>query len=245
MESFRQAVALGVDAIELDVRLTRDGQVVVFHDPTLERTVGQPQAVAEVTLSALRALDAGAHFTPDGGRTWPWRDRGVQVPTLAEVLESFPHLPLIIEIKCVEAARPVLDLLRAMHATDRCVLGSFRAEVHGVITGAGVPRAASIAEIRSLYLPALLGARRHQLPFESMSLPPFYRGIPVPLGALTRLASPAGATMHVWVVNQAQEARRLWQRGVHGILSDDPAVILAARGPSGPQGTATASSEIG
>ncbi len=244
MPSFHEAVALGVDALEFDVRLTSDGEVVVFHDPTLTRTTGNTGLVAATPWSKLRTLDAGAGFTRDGGRTFPWRDRDVRVSRLAEVLEALPTVPLLIEIKSLDAARPTLDVIAQQRAADRVVLGSFREDVHAVLRNATIPRSASVGEIRKIYLPSIMGHRYATLPFAIMSLPRFFHGIPVPLASLTRAAARAGAPMHVWVVNDVPSARRLWAQGIHGVLSDDPAPILKARDAM-TQGAATARIEIG
>ena len=82
VESLREAVALGVDAVEFDLRVSRDGVLVVMHDETLGRTTDGSGPVALRTVAELKRLDAGARFTPDGGRTFPWRGRGVSVPDL-------------------------------------------------------------------------------------------------------------------------------------------------------------------
>src|ERR1700752_3879311 len=86
LESFDQAVAIGADALEFDVRLSRDGRAVVIHDATLERTTNGAGEVAALTVDELQRLDAGYRFTHDGGRTFPFRGRGLTIPTLEMVL---------------------------------------------------------------------------------------------------------------------------------------------------------------
>ncbi|MDQ6611368.1 MAG: glycerophosphodiester phosphodiesterase, partial [Gemmatimonadota bacterium] len=81
LESLGQAIALGVDAVEFDLRVTRDGKLVVMHDPTLERTTSGAGLVNAHTLHELQQFDAGANFTRDAGRTFPWRNRAVTVPS--------------------------------------------------------------------------------------------------------------------------------------------------------------------
>src|SRR5882672_8219125 len=77
LEAFDQAIALGADALELDVHVTRDGVPVVIHDPTLSRTAGQPHAVGALTAAELLEADAGATFTRDDGASFPYRGRGL------------------------------------------------------------------------------------------------------------------------------------------------------------------------
>ncbi len=97
--AFDYAVGLGVDAIEFDIRITRDGVVVVIHDPTLDRTTGGSGQVAQQSVPDLAEVDAGARFSPDGGRTYPFAGKGIGIPTLEELIERYPSTPLLIEIK--------------------------------------------------------------------------------------------------------------------------------------------------
>ena len=99
LSSFTRALSAGADALELDVRVTADGVPVVIHDPTLDRTTDRAGAVASLSVQEVRAADAGARFTPDGGASLPFRGQGVTVPTLAEVLQRFPGTPLVVELK--------------------------------------------------------------------------------------------------------------------------------------------------
>lgn len=94
------AVERGANAIEIDVHPTRDGQMVVFHDWTLDcRTEGKG-VVREKTWAELEGLDVGYGYTWDGGKTYPMRGRGIgQMPKLEEVLKAFPTLPLVINFK--------------------------------------------------------------------------------------------------------------------------------------------------
>ena len=227
LESFRQAVAAGVDALELDVRLTRDGEVVVMHDATLDRTTSGTGRVAEFTLAQLREVDAGACFTREG--SFPYRDRGIGVPLLSDVLEQLPGTPLLIEIKVPEAAPAVRRVIESHHAAARCIAAAFDVHTLDAFTGSDIAIASATAHVASMLLPAITGRRLQRLPFGTMSIPRSYRGIPLPLGAIARAVAPAGVGVHVWTVNDPLTAQRLWRHGVRGILSDDPARILAAR----------------
>src|SRR5665213_852735 len=99
LEAFQQGMALGADALEFDVRLSHDGKAVVIHDSTLERTTNGTGAVSALTLDDLQRLDAGHGFTRDGGRTFPFRGRGIRIPAFDFVLSAFPGVPMIVEIK--------------------------------------------------------------------------------------------------------------------------------------------------
>ncbi len=127
MEAFRLAVEAGADAIHLNVHLTADRELAVIHDHTLDRTTDRRGAVAERTLDEIRQADAGAEFAGPAG-DYPFRDRGVTVPTLAEVLDWLPSsTSLIVEIKARPAVDDVVDLVRAHPATTegRITIASF------------------------------------------------------------------------------------------------------------------------
>src|SRR5687768_11653193 len=130
--AFRLAERAGADAIELDIRMTADGIPVVVHDPTLLRTTGRRFAVAAEPFARLRELDAGARFTRDGGRTFPWRGRGIRVPSLEEVVLSIPRMPLLLELKVRGAHDAVRAVLERTDAIGRALLVSFD---HRAITG--------------------------------------------------------------------------------------------------------------
>jgi glycerophosphoryl diester phosphodiesterase len=120
--SVAQGVESGADAIEIDVHLSADGEVVVIHDATLDRTTSGSGAVAHKTLAQLRQLDAGARFTNDRGGTYPWRDQDIRIPTLPELLNTFPHVPFVIEIKAAGAQQRVLDIVREFDAAGPVAL---------------------------------------------------------------------------------------------------------------------------
>ena len=117
IESFRQGVALGADGIEFDVRLSADGVAVLMHDPMLERTTDGSGPVAARTAAELATLDAGYRFTRDSGLSFPYRGRGIRIPTLEEVLASFPDTACILEIKAPEATDQVMRALER-HGVD-------------------------------------------------------------------------------------------------------------------------------
>ncbi|MFN8573471.1 MAG: glycerophosphodiester phosphodiesterase [Gemmatimonadaceae bacterium] len=228
MESFRQAVSLGIDALEFDVHLTRDGQAVVMHDPTLDRTTSGTGRVADLTLDAIRRVDAGARFSTDEGRTFPYAGQGIVAPTLEEVLTEFPSLPLIIEIKTPTVSSEVLRVIRAHGAESRCVPSSFVDHALDVFQGTGIPIGASPQHMRDLFWPGLLRRRVATVPFQLVSMPTVHKGLPLPVGGFAHILAPLGVPVHVWTIDDPQEAQRLWAKGVRGILTNDPGAMIRA-----------------
>ena len=128
------------------MRITRDGVPVVIHDPTLGRTTDRGDAVADISLAALRRADAGARFTPDAGATFPYRGRGLTIPTLREVLDATPGIPLLIEVKVSEAGPAIADTLAQAGAGSRVVAASMQREAVLPLRAANLATGASAAE---------------------------------------------------------------------------------------------------
>ena len=229
--SFERAVADGADAIEFDVHVSADGHVVVIHDPTLDRTTDGTGAVAELTLERIRAADAGARFTRDGVEH-PYRGRGVRVPTLTEVLDRFPALPMLIEIKTVRAREAVRRTLEAHGAASRCVIGSFDHAALAIFRAPPWHASASQRDMLRMIAHITLGLPLGHSRYEALSIPTHWKGLPLPVARITRSARALGRSVHIWVVDDPREARRLRDIGVAGIISNDPAAILSGAPPA-------------
>ena len=224
-----EAAALGADAVEFDLRLSRDGQLVVFHDATLERTTDGHGRVDQHSVSELQRLDAGAHFTPDG-RSFPWRGRGVTVPTFDQVIEALPRtLPLIIELKTATATEALRRAVQRHALAPRIIVAGFDPASTRPLRGAGFALGASRPDVLALLPAALLHRRAAPRHVQALCIPPRWHGLPVPLAALARTLQGSGAVIHVWTVNDPAQALQLWHCGVQGIISDDPALMLRTR----------------
>jgi glycerophosphoryl diester phosphodiesterase len=228
LPAFEAAVARGADAVELDVRLTADGAPVVIHDATLDRTTDRTGPVAALTLADLRAADAGWQFTPDFGRTHPYRGRDVRIPTLGEVLWAFPKLSVLVEIKEPAAREAVRRVLLQEDAAGRCVVAS---EYREALLGFDEPFAcgASASEISALYRAALFRRRPPVVGYRMLSVPLRHRGLMVPTRRFVAAARAGGCAVHVWTVDSPDTARRLWRRGVSGIVTNVPGTMVEAR----------------
>jgi glycerophosphoryl diester phosphodiesterase len=231
LAAFELAVTQGADAFELDVRVTRDGAAVVMHDETLDRTTDLTGPVRARTLAELRQADGGCRFTTDRGRTTPYRGTGVHVPTLAEVLWNFPAMPVLVEVKEPEVQEAVRRVLLEEGAAERCVVASERPDALELFREPLFAVGASAPEIAELYWAAMLRRSNPRPRYQVLSVPIRHRGLPVPTRRFVAAARREGCPVHVWTVNRPATARRLWARGVAGIVTNVPDAVLSARGP--------------
>jgi glycerophosphoryl diester phosphodiesterase len=226
--AFDRGLALGADGLELDVRLSRDGVVVVHHDRTLERTTDLGGPLASFEADQLARADAGYRFGRPGD--WPFRGLGIGIPRLDSVLGRYPETRLIIDMKenAVSLVRATLDVVRKANAMGRVCLGSFglRAIRAARTLEPAVATSAAKQEVRwALYRswvrwPIARGG---------------YGGYQVPeIAGATRVVSPrflaaaheAGLAVQVWTVDGEDDARRLLSWGVDALITDRPDVIV-------------------
>lgn len=229
IESFAQAVSAGVDGLELDVHLSADGIPVVIHDPNVARTTGVAGEVARMSFADLRLLDAGGCFTRDGGKSFPYRAQGHRIPSLDEVLEAFPSMPILIEIKTPRAAAAVRIVIESRKAEGRTLVDSFDPAALSVFADSQIPVGASQREVARAAREVLFHRPVTPFAFRAFCIPLHYRRIPLPVRRLARAARQQGCVVHVWTVNDPATATSLWTDGVRGIISDDPAAMILAR----------------
>lgn len=222
--AFRQAIEWwGADILELDVQATRDGEAVVFHDDTLERTTDGRGAVRARSLAEIARLDAGYHFTADGGRTFPYRGRGVGVSTLAEVMAAFPRHRINVEIKSPAAQDRVWEVVHAARATRRVLIAAGTHANRARFADYPGPVSASGRELRAFYLAHRIGlARFLRPPVDALQMPDSYGGRRVLSPGLVRDAHAANLAVHVWTVDEVADMDRLLDWGVDGIVTDRP-----------------------
>jgi glycerophosphoryl diester phosphodiesterase len=238
IEGFREAIKLGPVVLELDARSSADGEVVVIHDETVDRTTDGTGAVARMTLAELQSLDAGYRFTPDDGATFPWRGKGVKIPTLEAVYREFPDHPINIELKAErpgteEAVWRVIEAVggqaRTLAVTDSAgSINRFRAA-----SGGTVATAASSGELVRFRLLSLLRlGRLYNAPFQALQPPDSYKGIRIVTRGLVREAHRCGLRIDVWTIDDEADMRRLLDWGVDGIMTDRPDILARVLGHS-------------
>lgn len=249
VEAFRQAVEAGAGALELDVHMTRDGEIVVIHDPTVDRTTDGSGLVGALLLSDIRKLDAGYRFSPDG-TSYPYRGRGLTIPTLAEVFREFPEAVMNFEIKERQAGieEAVLREVSASGAGGRVLVA---AEKHDVmrrfrkVSGGKIPTAASRFEIGVFYFLSRLRLAWLSRPaYDALQVPVSHKGMEIATRRFMDAAHSLGVRVDVWTIDDPAEMRRLLDLGADGIMSNRPDLLARVLGERWDQAATTSAAEI-
>jgi glycerophosphoryl diester phosphodiesterase len=228
LAAFDRAFDLGAHGLEMDVRLARDGIPVVHHDERLERTTSGHGLVADYTSRELAAVDAGFRFAAADG--FPFRGRGLAVPSLREVLDRYPGVPLIIEMKGNDSRLPgrTIDELRSARALDRVCLGGFSRAMlaRARRLAPDLPTSACRWEMRMLLFRSRLGWPIGSPRFRVCQPPYRFRGRRVLSPNLVRLLHRAGIPVQPWTVNDPADVREVVGWGVDGLITDEPDVAV-------------------
>jgi len=231
LEAFTRARDLGVDAIELDIWPTADGEAVVFHDDALNRTTDGYGFINHQTLVQLKKLDAGFRFTADGGQTFPFRGLGIRIPTLEQVLGSLPRMRVNVEFKGTRGGfeKRVREIVRAHGAEDRVLACSGEGWINNRVRTRipEVAHGASPREVFEFWLAVRLGwSRGVSLPVHCLQIPPVHHGLRVVSRELVDAAHESGMAVHVWTIDDECQMRSLLAMGVDGVMSDRPESLL-------------------
>lgn len=236
MLAFQHAVDLGVDMLEMDIHGTSDGELVVMHDETVDRTTNGSGLIKEMSYAEIRELDAAYHWPHhdlEGERSY--RGQGVQVPALRELFAAFPNMPMNIEIKQVEPSivPPFCDLLHEYDMMDKVLVASFdpatlenfRDICPDVATSGTEP------EIRNFFILNTLFMSSAYTPYVEAFQVPEYSG---DLHVLTRRfiqgAQQRNVEVHAWTIDEQEDMERLIALGIDGIITNRPDILLELLG---------------
>jgi len=202
LRAMHEGLTAGADGVEFDVHASRDGEIVVIHDFTLERTTNGKGSVAQLTLAQLQQLDAGEDET---------------IPTLDEVLDElkgYPNLLINVEIKPPGIEQKVLDILRRHHITNRVVISSFLWTV--------------LQEVRSLDTKIATGLL-YSYPLENpvqaaqdLKVTALHPEHVFVSEQLVRQCRRAHLLIYPWTVDQEAHMRRMIDLTVDGIITNEP-----------------------
>lgn len=237
LPSFKRSLEDGAQFVELDIHSSKDGEVVIIHDATVRRTTNGRGRVSRHSLKELKALDAGYRFSADGGKSYPYRGRKIEIPTLKEFFSALPQARAIIEIK---QNRPsivtqVIETVRQADKEEQVLLATEKdqimREIRNELREQGLPIATgfSYGEVADFMAWLAAGQRDKFAPSgQAFQLPCEYRGMTLVSDQTLNAARELGLEMFVWTVNDIEEMARLLALGVDGIITDFPARLRDA-----------------
>jgi glycerophosphoryl diester phosphodiesterase len=234
LEAFAGSAAWGCDALEMDLRLTRDQVLVTHHDASVERLSDGQGLVRDKTLAELKALNFGYHFRDDGG-AYPYRERPARLATLEELLQRHPAFLLVLELKDQAetgraAARALAELLLRYHRETNAIVASFDDETLDAFrnaSGRRVLTSAPRSRTRAIVLTTLVGLGWFApTPDAALQIPPASGGYALDRPRLIRFAHRRNMAVHYWTINDREEMRRLIHLGADGLITDRPDRLL-------------------
>ncbi len=252
LHAIAHALEAGATGIELDVHATADGELVVCHDATVDRTTAGQGTIASFTLAELRQMDfsywwiAGADVTP--GRPpgeYPFRGRAPADPlfgiaTLREVLERFPGIVLNLDIKQTAPVvapyeESLARLLAEFDRTDDVIVASFLDSATDAFRGfaPSVPTSAGTMATAEAWRAVQAGEDLPEIPAIAYQVPERQGDLVVVDEPFVVAAHRAGTAVHVWTVNDTESMGRLLDLGVDGIISDVPTTLCGVMGSRG------------
>lgn len=212
MPAFRRAFEQGYRYLETDVQATSDGQLIVFHDPRLDRVTDRQGVIANLPWSEVRRARIGGTE---------------QIPLLADLLEEFPTARFNIDPKTGAAVAPLAELLLSAGATDRVCLVSFSDHRLTRLRAALGPDVALALGPQAIFRLCRASALRRRFPTTAVAaqVPLAYQRFPIVTPRFIATAHAAGLEVHVWTIDEPDEMRRLLALGVDGIMTDRPELL--------------------
>jgi len=225
--ALQEAEKLGANLSEIDVNMSSDGVLVAIHDDSVDRTTNAKGLVQDLTLAELKSLDAGYRWTNDGGHTYPFRGRGITIPSLNEIFAAFPKQAINIEIK--QNDPPIVATLRETICryakTKQVLVSAFNARTMKIFRRLCpiVASAATNAEIQRfsklsfVYLEKFFSIKADVLAVPVDIVTPHF----------IKAAHKKNKRVDVWTVNDIEDMERLLAWGVDGIFTDFPDRLLS------------------
>ncbi len=241
--AFRHGLSVGAEAIEGDLHATQDGVVVFSHDAAINRCTDGQGNIKDMTFQELRSFDAGYRFTLDEGATYPYRGKGLKVPSLEDVFSDpvLDRLPMVMEIKQEKPSiiDAVLDLILKYDMEDRLIVGSFSKpsleEIREKAQQRRMKIVTSLAEEEVLTycltpLQDMLPDGNYTAPGKILIVPVDYdvdgKKVQVVNDLFMTKARCLGLKVQIWTVNEPDQMDRLMgQMKINGLITDNPDLL--------------------
>ena len=236
MEAFKNARDLGVDIIEFDIHMSKDGYLIPIHDPTLDRTTNGTGRINDLTLEEIQAVDAGAKFQDVNGE-YSFKGKGVSLPTVGEIFEEIPNMRWNIEIKDTndpELYRPIAEKLWALmeqyDLEEKVLIASFDQDIVDIVLDVSEGKAIvaggrqEVTKFVLLHKLFLNGFYRPTV--DAIEIPTKESFINLKDKKIIRAAQKHGMDVHYWTINDRETMKELIELGADGIITDRPDIMI-------------------
>lgn len=250
LPALEEAYALNVDVLETDLRITKDNDIIIFHDARVNRTTNGKGKVKRYTLSELKRLEQGYNFEQRtlNGVNYPFRDKGLEVQSVEEVLTKFPDVKFNMDIKDRDkrAPRILAKMLHENNAEDRVMVGSFHhKQIERFRLLSAAPTSASTLEVwkfrrkvkkwlkenpKKIFEKHTIITQEEILeetvPYFALQIPEKFAFLQVFDSAeFIEVCHKLNIAVHVWTINDPEDMNRLLDWNVDGIFSDKPLLL--------------------
>jgi glycerophosphoryl diester phosphodiesterase len=237
MAAFAIADSLtGVDFLDIDIHMSRDGQLVCIHDHTVNNTTNGRGRVDELTLEELQKLDAGYYFQDVQGQ-YSYRGQGVRIPTVEEVFETYAaNCYFHFEVKDAyprtgpsQIEEKLLALIREYHLEQKVIVASFQQRIVNrfihlsngqIVTGAGQGEVIRFVLAQKFHVPVI-----YQRKVDVLEIPTRSAGINLADPHLILAAHQLGMEVYYWTVDEREVMKQLLNMGADGIFSNRPDIL--------------------
>lgn len=228
-QSFKEAYDLNVDVLETDIRLTKDGIPVIFHDESLDRNTNGIGSIIDYTFDELQEYDLGYWHQDSKSGEYPYRNKEFKILSLVEFLDKFPKIRINLDIKdeLKEAPKNILDAIISSKAHDRVLLGSFHhkqiKKFRDISLKWSIPTSASPLEVLAFLGHFTLFSHKN---FCTFQVPMKFKFLKIVTPKSIKRAHKWNLAVHPWTINEEQAMMKLFKWGIDGIFSDDPELLL-------------------
>jgi len=236
LEAFKNAAQLGVDVIEFDIHMTKDGHLVSIHDPTVDRTTNGSGKINDMTLNEVQSLDAGEYFVDLDGE-YSYRDEGVYIPTVVEAFEAIPDIQWNIEIKDTndpalyeEISTKLWKIIQEYELEEQVLIASFNHDIIEMVLQAsegdalvsgGRGEITKFVILHKLFLNGL-----YHSDIQAIQIPTFEGKINLKDKKIIKGAKQEAMDVHYWTINDQETMKELLDLGADGIITDRPDLMI-------------------
>ena len=228
-QAFKEAYDLDVDALETDIRITKDSVPVVFHDKTLDRTTNGTGPIANYTFEQLQEFDLGYWYKDPKTNTYPFRDKGFKIISLEGLFEKLPRIRVNMDIKDRFSSAPqdLLDTIISSDVEDRVLVGSFHqkqlSRFRKINKAKRIPTSAGPFEVLAFLTHSLMFTKKR---FCALQVPLSLGFIKIVTEKNIQRAHKKNIAVHAWTINDREMMIKLLQWQIDGIVTDNPDLLL-------------------